>query len=117
MRMPLARSARCTESAMAAVASWILSTLPLCIPADVETPTPRTRMCPSGVYSPTTVQTLVVPTSMAAKVPPLATVSSLVIPGSAAGLAQGGRAAEPQVDLLHFEALLRGLSEERLPQG
>src|SRR3990172_2741124 len=51
---------------MAAVASWMLSTMPRLTPWAGVMPTPRMRMSLSGVTSATRVHTLLLPTSMAA---------------------------------------------------
>ena len=76
MRLPLERSAFSTEAMMASVASWMPSTIPFLTPCDGVTPTPRMRSSSSGVNSATRVQTLVLPTSMAAKTLSLFTFSA-----------------------------------------
>ena len=68
MRAPEARSARSTEEAIASIAAWMLSTMPRLSPCEEPTPIPRMRISRACVSSATTVQTLVVPTSIAANV-------------------------------------------------
>ena len=52
IRLPLERSARSTELAMASVAFWMSSTIPFFTPCDGVMPTPRMRRSSSGVISP-----------------------------------------------------------------
>src|SRR4030042_1026503 len=76
MRVPLERSAFSTESRTDIVASRMLSTIPRLKPRAGDTPTPRILRAASSLISPTTVHTLVVPTSMEAKVPLFTTLGS-----------------------------------------
>src|SRR5262249_24886865 len=66
MRLPLERSARSTELLIASVAFWMSSTMPFLTPWEGVIPTPRTRRSSSGVTSATSVQILLLPTSMPA---------------------------------------------------
>src|SRR3990172_12217808 len=63
---PLLLSAFSTDSAIDSTVSSMLTTIPLRSPREGLIPTPTIWTSPSRSYSPTSVHTLVVPTSMAA---------------------------------------------------
>src|SRR3990172_8079091 len=105
MRVALDRSAFSTEARIDSLASRMLSTMPRLRPPAGATPTPRMRISPSAAVSATRVQILVVPTSMEAKVLPLAATS--VAPSSQRSpLLVGDPPAEAKVHGADLHSLL-----------
>src|SRR6266508_428001 len=110
IRLPLERSARSTELAMASVAFWMSSTIPFLTPCDGVIPTPRMRRSSSGVTSATSVQTLLLPTSIPA--------SMLSLKGASPPVSLEGRTvSEAEVQDVPGHRLASQTSLNRLPNG
>src|SRR6266511_3851245 len=110
IRLPLERSARSTELAMASVAFWMSSTMPFLTPCEGVMPTPRTRRSSSGVTSPTSVHILLLPTSIPA------TMLSLKARSPPWSL-EGRAVSEPQVEDVADHSLSSQPFLDRLPDG
>src|SRR6266508_1201127 len=110
IRLPLERSARSTELAMASVAFWMSSTIPFLTPCEGVMPTPRMRRSSSGVTSATRVQILLLPTSIPA--------SMLSLKGASPPVSLEGRTVpKPQVQDMSGHRLAPQLSFDRLPEA